>query len=88
MDKKPALGKGLSALIPDATGSLEQGRASLDVDIDLLEANRYQPRTQYNDTRLDELAQSIGTNGVIQPIIVRRLPSTGAERQRYQIIAG
>jgi ParB family transcriptional regulator, chromosome partitioning protein len=88
VDKKPALGKGLSALIPDATASLEQARDSLDVDIDLLEANRYQPRTQYDEVRLDELAQSIGTNGVIQPIVVRRLPSSGADRQRYQIIAG
>jgi ParB family chromosome partitioning protein len=89
VDKKPALGKGLSALIPDATSSLEQPRASLDVDIDLLEANRYQPRTKYDEARLDDLARSIATNGVIQPIVVRRLPSSGATaRQRYQIIAG
>src|SRR5512145_2979570 len=74
VDKKPALGKGLSALIPDATAS-DQPRTSLDVDIDVLEANRYQPRTQYDDQRLAELAQSIATNGVIQPIIVRRLPA-------------
>ena len=89
MDKKPALGKGLSALIPDATAAIDQPRSSLEVDIDLLEANRYQPRTQYDAERLGELAQSIGTNGVIQPIIVRRLPGEpGLARQRYQIIAG
>lgn len=88
MDKKPALGKGLSALIPDATAALDQPRASLEVDIDLLEANRYQPRSQYDSQRLDELAQSIATNGVIQPIVVRRLASDGLARQRYQIIAG
>jgi ParB family chromosome partitioning protein len=89
VDKKPALGKGLSALIPDATSAVDQPRTSLEVDIDLLEANRYQPRTQYDTQRLDELAQSIGTNGVIQPIIVRRLPGEpGLARQRYQIIAG
>lgn len=89
MDKKPALGKGLSALIPDATGALDQPRASLDVDIDLLEANRYQPRRQYDAERLEELAQSIASNGVIQPIVVRRLSSDPAlGRQRYQIIAG
>ena len=88
MDKKPALGKGLSALIPDATAS-DQPRTSLEVDIDVLEANRYQPRTQYDDQRLAELAQSIATNGVIQPIIVRRLPTdAGLARPRYQIIAG
>jgi ParB family chromosome partitioning protein len=89
VDKKPALGKGLSALIPDATSAVDQPRTSLEVDIDLLEANRYQPRTQYDTQRLDELAQSIGTNGVIQPIIVRRLAAEpGLARQRYQIIAG
>ncbi len=88
VEKKPALGKGLSALIPDATSTLDQPRTSLDVDIDLLEANRYQPRSQYDAQRLDELAQSIATNGVIQPIVVRRLPSEGLARQRYQIIAG
>ncbi len=89
VDKKPALGKGLSALIPDVTAGLEPPRTSLEVDIDLLEANEYQPRTQYDDARLAELAQSISTNGIIQPIIVRRLPpGAGMERQRYQIIAG
>ena len=53
MDKKPALGKGLSALIPDATAALDQPRASLEVDIDVLEANRYQPRSQYDAERLE-----------------------------------
>jgi ParB family chromosome partitioning protein len=88
VDKKPALGKGLSALIPDATAALDQPRASLEVDIDVLEANRYQPRSQYDAGRLEELAQSIATNGVIQPIVVRRLPGEGLARERYQIIAG
>ena len=89
VEKKPALGKGLSALIPDATATLDQPRTALEIDIDQLEANRYQPRTQYDDTRLAELAQSIASNGVIQPIVVRRLPATpGEPRPRYQIIAG
>jgi ParB family chromosome partitioning protein len=89
VDKKPALGKGLSALIPDVTSALDPPRSSLEVDIDVLEANRYQPRTQYDAERLDDLARSIGTNGVIQPIVVRRLPGDpGLARQRYQIIAG
>ncbi|MCC7035180.1 MAG: ParB/RepB/Spo0J family partition protein [Acidobacteria bacterium] len=89
MEKKPALGKGLSALIPDATAALEPPRTALEVDIDLLEANEYQPRTQYDDGRLTELAQSVAAHGIIQPIIVRRLPpGPGMARQRYQIIAG
>ena len=44
MEKRPALGKGLSALIPDAADALAAPRASLEVDIDLLEPNHYQPR--------------------------------------------
>jgi ParB family chromosome partitioning protein len=88
VDKKPALGKGLSALIPDATAAIDQPRASMDVDIDVLEPNRHQPRAQYDDQRLADLAQSIAANGVIQPIVVRRLPDAGLARQRFQIIAG
>ena len=83
MDKRQALGKGLSALIPDAADALAPPRASLDVDLDLLEPNDYQPRAQIDDARLDDLARSIRANGVIQPIVVRRL-----ESGRYQIIAG
>ena len=83
MEKRQALGKGLSALIPDAADMLAMPRASLDVDIDLLEPNDYQPRGHMDDARLDDLARSIRINGVIQPIIARRL-----ESGRYQIIAG
>ena len=87
--KKPALGKALSALIPDATSTPEAPRATLEVDIDQLEANRYQPRTQYDSDRLTDLANSIASSGIIQPIVVRRLADQGgAVRPRYQIIAG
>ena len=88
MEKRPALGKGLSALIPDAADALSTPRASLDVDIDLLEPNHYQPRGQIDAERLEDLARSIRANGVIQPIVVRRLANTGTSRDRYQIIAG
>ena len=88
MEKRPALGRGLSALIPDATNALTTPRASLDVDIDLLEPNHYQPRGHMDDERLEDLARSIRANGVIQPIIVRKLANTGTSRDRYQIIAG
>jgi ParB family chromosome partitioning protein len=88
MEKRPALGKGLSALIPDAGDAFGPPRASLDVDIDLLEPNHYQPRGPMDDAKLDELARSIKSNGVIQPIVVRRTSAGGAGRDRYQIIAG
>ena len=83
VERKPALGKGLSALIPDAPEALVIPRASLDLDIDLLEPNDYQPRAQMEDDRLQDLTQSIKSNGIIQPIVVRKL-----ESGRYQIIAG
>ena len=87
MEKRPALGKGLSALIPDAPDALAMPRASLDVDIDLLEPNHYQPRGAMDESRLEGLARSIRSNGIIQPIVVRRLDG-GTGRGRYQIIAG
>jgi len=81
-DKRPALGRGLSALIPDAPATAAPAERSLDVDIDLLRPNRFQPRTAMDDSRLDELAASIRSNGIIQPIVVRR---DGAS---YEIVAG
>jgi ParB family chromosome partitioning protein len=79
MEKRPALGKGLSALIPDAP---EPRASTMEVDIDRLAPNRLQPRAQMDDARLDDLARSITANGVIQPIVVRR------DGDRYHIIAG
>jgi len=79
MEKRPALGKGLSALIPDAP---EPRASAMEVDIDRLAPNRLQPRAQMDDARLDDLARSITANGVIQPIVVRR------DGDRFHIIAG
>ena len=80
MDKRPALGKGLSALIPDASPAVASG--ALDVDIDRLTPNELQPRMQFDDEKLEELARSIKAKGIIQPILVR--PVSGG----YRIIAG
>jgi ParB family chromosome partitioning protein len=79
MEKRPALGKGLSALIPDVDVA---PAPAVDADIDRLTPNEFQPRVDMSDARLDELAQSIRSNGVIQPIVVRQIGD------RYQIIAG
>ena len=80
MEKRQALGKGLSALIPDAPEALAAPpRASMDVDIDQLEPNQYQPRAHMDDARLDELARSIRANGIIQPIVVRKIDSAMSE---------
>jgi ParB family chromosome partitioning protein len=82
-ERRPALGKGLSALIPDAADTLSMPPMSLEVDIDLLDPNDYQPRSQMEDERLEELTHSIKVNGIIQPIVARR-----TDNHRYQIIAG
>jgi ParB family chromosome partitioning protein len=79
MEKRPALGKGLSALIPDAP---EPRISPIEVDIDRLSPNDLQPRTHMDQAGLQHLAQSIASSGIIQPIVVRK---TG---DRFQIIAG
>lgn len=82
-EKRPALGRGLSALIPDTPrsgpGLPDRG---LEVDSDLLRPNRFQPRTVMDDDKLEELARSIRSNGIIQPIVVRKAD------EGYEIIAG
>jgi ParB family chromosome partitioning protein len=78
-EKRPALGRGLSALIPEAP--TRQG-ASFDVDLDLLAPNRFQPRMDFDEPGLEELARSIKTHGVIQPVVVRKVGTS------YEIIAG
>jgi ParB family chromosome partitioning protein len=91
-EKRPALGRGLSALIPPAppprppaaavaSASATPARPT-EIDIDLLTPNPRQPRTSIDEHTLEELAQSIRSNGVIQPILVR--PSGN----RYEIVAG
>jgi ParB family transcriptional regulator, chromosome partitioning protein len=79
MQPRPALGKGLSALIPDAP---EPRTTPTEIDIDRLVPNAFQPRASVDDARLDELVQSIRANGVIQPIVVRKVGD------QFQIIAG
>jgi len=82
MEKRPALGKGLSALIPDVP-TATPSRAPLEVDVDRLEPSEFQPRLQMEEAALDELARSISANGIIQPVVVRKVAN-----DRYQIIAG
>ena len=84
-DKRPALGRGLSALIPGAAPTPSREREAArpnDMDIDLLVPNPRQPRVQMDDARLEGLAQSIRSHGVIQPILVRRAGD------RTEIVAG
>ena len=80
-DKRPALGRGLSALIPDPVLHAA-GERALEVDSDLLRPNKFQPRTNIDEGKIDELARSIRSNGIIQPIVVRKVDGG------YEIVAG
>jgi ParB family chromosome partitioning protein len=82
--KRKALGRGLSALIPDPLPGAEaaDAPAGSQVPIGALEPNPYQPRSAMDAERLAELTASIRESGIVQPILVRR------RGERYQIIAG
>jgi ParB family transcriptional regulator, chromosome partitioning protein len=83
MEKRNALGKGLSALIPDPPLPPPSADAPVtELDIDALAPSDLQPRLQMDDARLEELTASIRSHGVIQPIVVRK---TG---DGFRIIAG
>jgi ParB family chromosome partitioning protein len=94
--QKSALGKGLGALIPDLSVLDEKERKSLgimDVDLDKIVPNEYQPRKVFSDEKLKELAASIKEQGIIQPIIVHRIGSNfgliaGERRWRAARLAG
>lgn len=77
-----ALGRGLSALLSDSAPA-PQSEDIHEVDIDLIDPNPDQPRSRFNEAKLEELAQSIRANGLVQPVLLRR----GANG-RYQIVAG
>ena len=82
------LGRGLAALIGDVgdeSAAAEQGRKSRRAPIESLRANPRNPRRNFTEAELVELANSIKERGIIQPIVVRQL---AGENDRYEIIAG
>ena len=88
---KRALGRGLDAIMQspetditskDISGDFVAG-AVAEIDINLIETNPFQPRTEFDETALRELAQSIKEQGVIQPVTVRKLGYN-----KYQLISG
>ena len=87
--KKTGLGRGLGALLGQAPARNEPTFVPAPTDdlakipLDLLERGRYQPRMDMRPETLEELAQSIKAQGVMQPIVVRPLTSS-----KYEIIAG
>lgn len=87
--KRSALGKGLSALLESAdTDITSTGNAAIvgsisNISIDSIEANPFNPRTNFEKEALQELSASIATHGIIQPLTVRKLG-----RDKYQLISG
>lgn len=75
---KPALGKGLGALIPEV-----KAQGVTEIDINNIQPSEYQPRKRFDESQLEELSLSIKSKGVLQPIIVRRADDGG-----YRLIAG
>ena len=98
MTKKKRLGRGLDALLSKpvadtaaVTGAHDEPAASAEglkyIGVDLLQRGQYQPRVDMRQDTLEELAQSIQVQGVVQPIVARPLRKNG-KTQRYEIIAG
>jgi ParB family chromosome partitioning protein len=90
--KKQALGRGLSALLNDPRNDIKSAQdknadkvigSIVELDLNAIEVNPFQPRTSFNEETLRELASSIKKLGVIQPITVRKL-----EFNKYQLVSG
>ena len=79
MERK-ALGKGISALIPER--EVERKNEIINVQSELIRPNPFQPREDFDNTSIEELAQSIKEKGIIQPLLVRR------QGDFYELIAG
>ncbi|PJK14081.1 chromosome partitioning protein ParB [Lysobacteraceae bacterium NML07-0707] len=86
--KKPALGRGLNTLIPGGVKTLENveaqpGEKLTRLPVKHLQPGKYQPRRTMDDVKLQELAESIKVQGVVQPIVVRSIG-----KDKYEIVAG
>ena len=82
MAERKALGKGLGALIPDIEDDLEGKEGALYCNLDEIQVNPYQPRTVFDQEKIEELTHSIKEKGVIQPLLVRKV------KGGYQLVAG
>ena len=81
--RKTVLGRGLEALISqDLKESVSETERVMELEINSIEPNPFQPRAHFDEKQLQELAESIKKNGVIQPVVVRR------QGDRYQLIMG
>ncbi|HVP68074.1 MAG TPA: ParB/RepB/Spo0J family partition protein [Anaeromyxobacteraceae bacterium] len=80
--RRPALGRGMAALLSNAAPPPAAGRAVMQLPIEAVERSKEQPRKRFDERQLEELAASIREHGVVEPILVRR------HGERYRIVAG
>ncbi|HET8724070.1 MAG TPA: ParB/RepB/Spo0J family partition protein [Anaeromyxobacteraceae bacterium] len=80
--RRPALGRGMAALLPNAAPPAPPGRTVMQLPIESLQRSAAQPRKTFDEKRLAELAESIREHGVLEPVLVRRAG------QGYAIVAG
>ena len=90
--KKQALGRGLSALLDDPEREIRSASDVnadqvvgniIELEVDKIDVNPYQPRTHFNEEAIGELAESIKSLGIIQPVTVRKV-----DRNQYQLVSG
>ena len=86
--KKKGLGRGLDALLGGPSLASTQKSAQQSLAISLLKPGKYQPRQAMNGQSLEELADSIRAQGIMQPLLVRPLARSAAGAANYEIIAG
>ena len=88
--KKQALGRGLSALLQESSSVISASDKNADkvvgsiieIELDLIDVNPFQPRTYFDEEALNELANSIKELGVIQPITVRKI-----DKNQFQLVS-
>ena len=83
MGKKLALGKGLSALIPNESFNTDNNNSTLSISINKIKSDKAQPRKSFDSEKIAELTESIKTHGIIQPLILRKI-----DNDQYIIVAG
>jgi ParB family transcriptional regulator, chromosome partitioning protein len=96
MTKKKRLGRGLDALLSKPEASPSEAPSAADspgdrlasIPVDLLQRGQYQPRVDMRQDTLEDLANSIRSQGVVQPIVARPLQNAAGTTQRYEIVAG
>ena len=89
--KRGGLGRGLDALYEDNSAAFPDEKAEDGIKmvrVSAIEPNRGQPRKEFDSESLSELADSIREHGVLQPLLVRRLPGASLEDESYQLVAG